>query len=74
VIKALAIVCGVLVIALGVGGWLLKQSYERNGELEMAAKTYAKALADKTGATQSRNQTQQRVRQMAPTEKLKGLE
>ena len=60
--------------AAGFLFWKLGQTQEELGAAQMAAKTYAKALADKAAATQSRNQTQQRVRQMPASEKLKGLE
>jgi hypothetical protein len=54
--------------------WRLNVAHERVGALEQANKAYAAALAAKAEATKSRAVTQQRVRQMAPAEKLKGLE
>jgi hypothetical protein len=67
-------IAGLALLAAAGMGWLLKQSYERVGALEQANKAYAAALAAKAEATKSRAVTQQRVRQMAPAEKLKGLE
>lgn len=71
--RALAIACGVLVIALGIAGWLLKKSYEANGALENANAALTESLKAKEKATKSRAVTQQRVRQMAPAEKLERL-
>lgn len=53
--------------------WKNGNLHERVGELEQANKAYAAALAAKAEATKSRNQTQQKVRQMAPAEKLERL-
>lgn len=71
--RILSIGLAVSIGAAAILGWLLKNSYERNGELEHAARTYAKALSDKTEATKGRAVTQQKVRQMAPAEKLERL-
>jgi len=60
--------------AAGFLFWRLNAAHERVGALEQANKAYAAALAAKAEATKSRAVTQQRVRQMAPAEKLKGLE
>jgi hypothetical protein len=62
------------VAAAGFLFWRLNAAHERVGELEQANKAYAAALAAKTDATASRNRTQKTVRQMAPAEKLRGLE
>jgi hypothetical protein len=62
------------VAAAGFLFWRLNAAHERVGALEQANKAYAAALAAKAEATKSRAVTQQRVRQMAPAEKLKGLE
>jgi hypothetical protein len=61
-------------LAAGLLLWRLNAAHERVGELEQANKAYAAALAAKTDATASRNRTQKTVRQMAPAEKLRGLE
>ncbi len=53
--------------------WQNGNLHERNGALEAAAKAYAAALAGKVEATKSRAGTQQKVRQMAPAEKLERL-
>jgi hypothetical protein len=68
---------GIALIGVAAAGflfWKLGQTQEELGAAQMAAKTYAAALAAKAEATKSRNQTQQRVRQMPAAEKLKGLE
>lgn len=59
--------------AAGFLFWRLNAAHERVGALEQANKAYAAALAAKAEATKSRAVTQQRVRQMAPAEKLEGL-
>ena len=59
--------------AAGFLFWRLNAAHERVGELEQANKAYAAALAAKAEATKSRNVTQQKVRQMAPAEKLERL-
>jgi predicted TPR repeat methyltransferase len=59
--------------AAGFLFWRLGVAQERVGALEQANKAYAAALAAKAEATKSRAVTQQRVRQMAPAEKLEGL-
>jgi predicted TPR repeat methyltransferase len=61
------------VAAAGFLFWRLNAAHERVGELEQANKAYAAALAAKAEATKSRAVTQQRVRQMAPAEKLEML-
>jgi Flp pilus assembly protein TadB len=53
--------------------WRLNAAHERVGELEQANRAYAAARAAKAEATKSRGQTQQKVRQMAPAEKLERL-
>jgi hypothetical protein len=60
-------------LAAGLLLWRLNAAHERVGALEQANKAYAAALAAKAEATKSRAVTQQRVRQMAPAEKLEGL-
>ena len=62
------------IAAAGFLFWRLNAAHERVGALEQANKAFAAALAAKAEATKSRAVTQQRVRQMAPAEKLKGLE
>jgi hypothetical protein len=62
------------IAAAGFLFWRLNAAHERVGALEQANKAYAAALAAKAEATKSRAVTQQRVRQMAPAEKLRGLE
>jgi hypothetical protein len=61
------------IAAAGFLFWRLNAAHERVGALEQANKAYAAALAAKAEATKSRAVTQQRVRQMAPAEKLEGL-
>jgi uncharacterized iron-regulated membrane protein len=68
---------GLALIGMAAAGflfWRLNAAHERVGALEQANKAYAAALAAKAEATKSRAVTQQRVRQMAPAEKLRGLE
>lgn len=61
------------VAAAGFLFWRLGETQEELGAAQMAAKTYAAALAAKADATKSRAVTQQKVRQMAPAEKLERL-
>lgn len=71
--KILAIGLALSLGAAAVLGWLLKNSYERNGELENANAALTESLKAKEQATRGRAQTQQKVRQMAPAEKLERL-
>lgn len=66
-------VAAIGIAAAGVLGWLLLDAHERIGVLREAYALAAKANADKTAATRGRAQTEQRVRQMAPEDKLRGL-
>lgn len=59
--------------AAGFLFWKNGSLHERIGELDAANKAYAAALAAKAEATKSRAVTQQKVRQMAPAEKLERL-
>lgn len=61
------------IAAAGFLFWRLGETQEELGAAREAAKAYAKALSDKASALQGRAQTEQRVRQMAPEEKLRGL-
>ncbi len=70
----MAAVIAVLVIALGVSGYLLKQSYEDNGTLKASNAQLNAAIAAKVEATKSRAQTNQAVRKMAQPEKLEKLQ
>ena len=67
------VVIGLLVIALGVGGYLLKQQYEANGALKESNTQLSTALAAKSAAVKDRAQVNQAVRKMAPAEKLEKL-
>jgi uncharacterized protein HemX len=69
----MAAVIAVLVIGLGVGGYLLKQQYEANGELKQSNAQMQEALKAKDAARQSRAQTNATVRKMAQPEKLEKL-
>lgn len=71
--KILAGALALSVIALGVGGYFLRESWQENARLENANKSLTESLAAKERATQGRAQTQQRVRTMAPAEKLERL-
>lgn len=71
--KILAIGLALSLGAAAVLGWLLKNSYGRNGELENANAALTESLKAKEQATRGRAQTQQKVRQMAPAEKLERL-
>jgi len=67
-----------LIAAAGIAAaaflfWQNGRLHEKNGALEQAARTYAAALAGKVEATKGRAVTQQKVRQMAPAEKLERL-
>ena len=72
-IRALAIACGVLVILLGVSGYLLKNSYEANGALQVSVDALAKANEAKSNATQSRAKTDTAVRSLPPADKRSWL-
>lgn len=67
--KYLVIGIGVLLLALGAAGWLLKNSYEANGALQLSVDSLTKANKAKTDATQSRAKTDDAVRRMAPADK-----
>lgn len=72
-IRILAIAIGVLVVALGIGGWLLKQSYEENGKLKASNDQLQATLKAKTQATQGRAQTDDQVRKLPPATVLDRL-
>lgn len=71
--KILAIACGVLVILLGVSGWLLKNSYEANGKLTESNRQLTESLNAKTQATKGRAQVDRVVRDLAPADVLDRL-
>ena len=67
---------GLALVGIAAAGflfWRLGQAHEQIGSLEHANKSLTESLAAKEKATQSRAQTQQKVRQMAPAEKLERL-
>ena len=67
---------GLAALGIAAAGFLFRELGETQEELgtaKAAAQAYAKALSDKGAALQGRAQTEQRVRQMAPEEKLRGL-
>lgn len=72
-IKALAIVCGVLTISLGVSGWLLWGQIEKNGKLQLSVDSLTDANKAKSNATQSRAKTETTVRSLPPSDKREWL-
>lgn len=71
--KILAIACGLQFAALAVGGWLLWGQIEKSAKLEVSVNALTESIEAKDKATKGRAQTQQKVRQMAPAEKLERL-
>lgn len=64
--KYLAVALGIALLATAGLGWLLKGSYERNGELEQANTQLTKTLENKANATRSRANTERANRQLPP--------
>ena len=71
--KYLAIGAGVLAIALGITGWLLKQSYETNGKLQQENAQLQSTLKEKADARKSRANTDGAVRRMPPADVIERL-
>ncbi len=69
----LAIAVGILVLALGGAGYLLKTSYEDNGKLKASNDQLQATVRAKTQATQGRAQTDDSVRKLAPADVLQRL-
>lgn len=67
------VIIAVLVIALGVGGYFLKEQIAANGALKESNTQLSTALKAKTEARQDRAKVDQQVRKMAPAEKLEKL-
>ena len=67
---------GVAAIGVAAAGflfWRLGQAHERIGQLESERDALKATVEAKDKATRGRAQTEQRVRQMAPEDKLRGL-
>jgi len=60
-------------VAAGFFFWRLGEANQRIGALESERDSLKATVEAKSQATRGRAQTEQRVRQMAPEEKLRGL-
>lgn len=71
--RYLAIAIGVLVVLLGVSGWLLKRSYEENGRLSHANAELTKRLEEKDHARKERERTDSDIRKLPPADVIDRL-
>ncbi len=62
-----------LLLALCVGGWLLKEAWQDNATLKQSNAQLNATIAAKTAATRERGNVNAAVRKMAPADKLEKL-